>query len=71
MKRLEFEVDGMSCGGCSARVERALGALGVKATVTRNPGKAVVDADDAIDAATVQRAIVDAGYPARLLETPG
>jgi copper chaperone len=67
MKRLAFEVDGMTCGGCSARVQRALEGVGVTATVTRNPGRAVVEADDAIDVATVQQAIVDAGYPARPL----
>ena len=69
MKEITFEVDGMSCGGCSARVQRALQGLGVKATVTRDPGRAVVELDDAIDPATVQQTIVDAGYPARLVPT--
>jgi len=68
MQRLTFEVDGMTCGGCSARVQRALQGVGATATVTRNPGRAVVEVADSADAATVQRAIVAAGFPARLVE---
>jgi copper chaperone CopZ len=71
MKQLTFEVDGMSCGGCSTRVQRALQDLGVKATVTRDPGRAVVELDEAIDPATVQQAIVGAGYRARLMPPGG
>lgn len=67
MERITFEVDGMTCGGCSARVQRALDALGVRAQVTRNPGRAVVEAVPGVSAQDVQRAIVAAGYPARLL----
>jgi copper chaperone len=71
MKLLTFEVEGMTCGGCSASVLRALERKGLTATVTRNPGRAVVEVDDATSAAEVQQAIVGAGFPARLLEGAG
>jgi copper chaperone CopZ len=71
MTDLAFEVDGMTCGGCTARVERALGKLaGVKASrVTLNPGRALVQVDDAVSPADVQQAITAAGYPARRIES--
>jgi copper chaperone CopZ len=71
MKLLTFEVEGMTCGGCSASVQRVLERKGLKATVSRNPGRAVVEADDATNAADVEQAIAAAGFPARLIATGG
>jgi copper chaperone CopZ len=67
MKRLTFAVDGMTCGGCSASVRHALEAVGVTATVSRNPGRAVVDVEESVAPATIERAIADSGFPATLI----
>lgn len=44
MTKKEYTVTGMACMHCRAHVEDALNSIeGVKATVTLNPGKAVVE----------------------------
>lgn len=64
MKKI-ISIEGMTCGHCVARVEKALGALpgaeGVKVDLKKNQAelKAVAVTDDAIKAA-----IADAGYTA-------
>jgi Cu+-exporting ATPase len=64
---LSFEVDGMSCASCSARVERALGALpGVHASVNLATERASVDYDPArTSAQQLLASVVDAGYTPR------
>ncbi len=60
-----FRVEGMSCGGCVASVERAVTALpGIEAvSVMLAEKQATVRFDDAkVDAATIRAAIEDAGY---------
>jgi copper chaperone CopZ len=70
MTQFEFEVDGMTCGGCSARVQRLLaGAEGVtEAEVTRNPGRARVTLAPGteVDAEDLAEVIRRAGYQARV-----
>jgi len=65
---IELEVEGMSCGACTARVERILaGEAGVRAaTVSLEPPVARILG--AIDADAAVRAIERAGYRARRKE---
>ena len=75
MQTLNFDVDGMTCGGCTGSVQRALIKLdGVShAEVTLRPGVATVLADPVrITSAQIQAAITALGFPAtaRALE-PG
>lgn len=65
METIEIEIEGMSCGGCTASVTRVLEAVaGVQsATVTLNPGKARI----VFDATQTSRAVLankieEAGY---------
>ncbi len=69
MASAKFRVQGMTCGHCQQKVERALrGTVGVySALVDLQDGVAEVDFDD--DAVTSQQliaAVVRAGYTARL-----
>lgn len=71
---LQLEIQGMTCASCSGRVEKALNKVpgvlqasvnlaGETARVTYFPGQ--------IDAATLIKAVEDAGYHARLPADPG
>lgn len=54
-------IEGMSCGHCTARVEKALNALpGVSATVDLNTKTATVTGEVSDDA--LKEAVTDAGY---------
>lgn len=69
MQTLSFDVSGMTCGGCTASVQRTLGTLdGVShAEVTLRPGVATVVADPArITSAQIESAITALGYPAKV-----
>ena len=64
-RRLDFGIRGMSCASCVASVERALGAVpGVRqAAVNLATERGSVRYDPAlVDAATVLRAVADAGF---------
>ena len=68
MQTLSFDVSGMTCGGCTGSVQRALSEINgvVQAEVTLRPGVATV----VIDAARVtpdqlEAAITELGYPAK------
>lgn len=68
MNTVNFEVSGMTCGGCARRVERAMrgldGVSDVGIDVAR--GQAVVTFDPAVVAASrIEEASARAGYPAR------
>ena len=66
MGRLEFQVTGMVCSGCSETVARVVGVVsGVSAAnVDHESGAAVVDHDSA-DAEAIYAAIRDAGFGVR------
>lgn len=67
MKKEQFNVTGMSCAACSARVEKAVGKLaGVdKVAVNLLKNSMVVDYDDAaLNTQDIIAAVVDAGYGA-------
>lgn len=56
-------VEGMSCGHCSARVEKALNALeGVKATVDLDSKTATIETTGAVTDDQLKAAVVEAGY---------
>ena len=65
MQAVTFKVQGMTCGGCTASVTRALKSVqGVNdVTVTLQPGEATVAFDPAAtDVATLRSTIENAGY---------
>ncbi len=67
MQTLSFDVSGMTCGGCTGSVQRALSKLdGVShAEVSLRPGVATVVADPArVTPAQIEAAITRLGYPA-------
>ena len=65
MQTLSFDVSGMTCGGCTGTVQRALSKIdGVShAEVTLNPGTASVLADpERVTSAQIEAAITRLGY---------
>jgi copper chaperone CopZ len=69
MKAVRFEIEGMSCGHCVARVERTLArAPGVRVREV-TVGAASVELDPGqTDATKVAAVLAEAGYPARAIE---
>ena len=68
MQTLNFDVSGMTCGGCTGSVQRALSKIdGVShAEVTLRPGAATVRADPArVTSAQIEAAITGLGYPTK------
>ena len=61
---IELPVSGMSCGGCTAAVERALSRVdGVTAVqVELDPGSATVSTDGTLDRSELVTVIERAGY---------
>lgn len=73
MKKEQFDVTGMSCAACSARVEKAVGKLaGVdKVAVNLLKNSMVVDFDESVlDTQSIIAAVVNAGYGASLKSAP-
>jgi copper chaperone len=69
MQTFSFDIGGMTCGGCTGSVQRALSKLdGVSHTeVTLRPGIATVLADPArITPAQIESAITGLGYSAKV-----
>ena len=68
MQTLSFDVSGMTCGGCTGSVQRALSKIDgvVQADVTLRPGVATVVVDAArVTPAQLEAAITRLGYPAK------
>lgn len=62
MKKI-IEINGMSCGHCQARVEKALNAIeGVEAKVDLKKKIAIVDLKKDVDDETLKNAVIEAGY---------
>lgn len=60
-----LKIDGMSCGGCAASVEKALRANGASDVRVDLPtGKAFVRAPEGASAEGFRKAVDDAGYEA-------
>jgi copper chaperone len=66
MERMEIGIEGMSCGGCVASVERALGAVkGVRQVRVSLERKTAEVEGDALDRQQLENAVLDAGYDLR------
>lgn len=68
MDKQKFNVSGMSCSACSARVEKVVGALdGVKSvSVSLLTNSMVVEYNPPLTAKDISKAVADAGYKATL-----
>jgi copper chaperone len=65
MESITLPIEGMTCSGCVANVERVLTAIdGVqRVKVTLEPAQAIVEyVPGQVDAASLHSAIEDAGY---------
>ncbi|WP_080416608.1 heavy metal translocating P-type ATPase [Burkholderia ubonensis] len=71
LNTIVLTVDGMHCGGCTGRVQRALAGVPgvVDAAVDLADRSATVSAHDTVDPARLVEAIGDAGYRATLRES--
>ena len=72
MQTLTFDIQGMTCGGCTGSVRKALSQIdGIsQVDVTLRPGTATVQADSArVTPAQIEAAISHLGYPAKLHPT--
>lgn len=56
-----FRIDGMHCGGCVARVTRALQSIADDAVVTLDPPQATIDSTTPLSVDEVQAALNKAG----------
>lgn len=68
MLTLSFDVSGMTCGGCTGSVQRALSKLDgiTDAKVSLSPGLATVVIDPArVTSSQIESAISLMGYPAK------
>ena len=68
MQTLNFDVSGMTCGGCTGSVQRTLSKIdGVShVEVSLNSGAASVLADpERVTSAQIEAAITGLGYPAK------
>lgn len=70
LQTIELTVDGMHCGGCTARVQRALAAVPgvVEAAVDLDAQVATVTAQDTVEPAQLVDAVGAAGYRATVRE---
>jgi copper ion binding protein len=69
MERMHLKIDGMSCGHCVARVEKALKKLDGVAVVRVEVGDAELMYDPAkVPFARIREALDDAGYTAHSVE---
>lgn len=64
-----IKIGGMSCGHCSARVEKALSALGdIKVSVDLKAGTATVESENILDDAPLRGADEDLGFDCLSIE---
>lgn len=62
MKKI-MEINGMSCGHCQARVEKALNSIeGVQAKVELKKNRAIITIQKEIDDHILKEAVIEAGY---------
>ncbi|WP_175718296.1 heavy metal translocating P-type ATPase [Burkholderia anthina] len=73
LQTIELSVDGMHCGGCTGRVQRALAAVPgvVEAAVDLDAHAATATVHDTVEAAQLVEAIGAAGYRATVREQVG
>ena len=63
---IEFTVEKMKCGGCSANVERAVKALDPAARVEIDLAQKLVRVQSDLPASNLAKTISEAGYPAQV-----
>ena len=69
MMKKTMIVEGMSCGHCTARVEKALNALpGVKAQVDLATKTATIETAGQVSDDALKAAVTDAGYEVSSLD---
>ncbi|WP_321859498.1 heavy metal translocating P-type ATPase [Burkholderia cenocepacia] len=70
LQTIELSVDGMHCGGCTGRVQRALAAVPgvVDATVDLDAHAATITAQDTVEPGRLVDAVREAGYRATVCE---
>jgi len=56
-----FRIEGMHCGGCVARVTKALKAIADDGEVSLDPPLAILEVDSALPLDAVQAAVAQAG----------
>jgi copper chaperone len=56
-----FRIDGMHCGGCVARVTRALQAIADDVAVTLDPPQATLEVAEPLSLEEVRRVVAAAG----------
>ncbi|MBS1133276.1 MAG: heavy-metal-associated domain protein [Burkholderiaceae bacterium] len=56
-----FRIEGMHCGGCVARVTRALKPIADEVEVTLDPPRITLDAPETLSTEAVQAAVAAAG----------
>jgi copper chaperone CopZ len=64
---IELEISGMNCQHCVAAVTRALQAVHGVSTVAVDLTDGRARVDGSADPESLERAVIDAGYQARLL----
>jgi copper chaperone len=66
---INLQIDGMTCSGCAASVSRVLEAVPsvTAVSVDLQAGRAVIEADAAVDVDELASAVEDAGYEARVV----
>ena len=67
MKNITVKVEGMTCGGCQAAVEKAIASLAgvASAKVSLEAGAAEVDFDEAaLGLNEIEKAVEEAGFEA-------
>ncbi len=64
-----FDVPGMSCGHCTATIEKTIKAVDLNAKVTCNTGTRKVDVDSTLSENALAEAIRNAGYEVRAAAT--
>jgi copper chaperone len=64
-----FDVTGMSCGHCTAAIEKAIKAIDPSAKVTCNTGTCKVDVESILSERALAEAIRNAGYDVKTAAT--
>ncbi len=59
-----FHIPGMHCGGCKATVEKTIHTLAPAAQIEFDMAARRISVQSSTDAARVQAALAEAGYPA-------
>lgn len=59
----EFNVQGMSCGGCASRVTKAVQAVDPSAQVRVDLARQIVSVESTVEREVLTSALTSAGYP--------